>query len=67
MRLGTGYFVDFAAARRYYQRQGEPDPDLATKHREGLIHIGQRPKGLPGDRIYLDPREGRWIIDDGKP
>ena len=60
-RYGTGYFTSYSAALRYY---GNPET-VHAKAAAGEIHTGARPPLKPGDRLLVDPSEGRYVIEEG--
>ena len=65
LRLGTPYFVSKAAAVRYYRPYGYDNTRAAVERKlaEGEIHIGMPPL-REGQTCYLDPSEGRYIIEE---
>lgn len=62
-RYGTSYFTNYSSALRYY---GDPET-VRTKAAAGEIHTGKRPPLKPGDRLLVDPSEGRYIVEEGAP
>lgn len=64
-RIGTSHFVSRAAAERYYRDYGYSDVAEAVTRKlaEGEIHIGKPMTCEPDERITLDAREGRYVIE----
>jgi hypothetical protein len=65
MKIGTNYFLSFAAAVRYYRDYHGNDACIVVpqKLRDGEIHIG-RPILKPGQRLVLIDNGTRYAIED---
>lgn len=62
-RYGTHHFVSRAAAIRYYARQGIDAHDVDEMLKEGAIAFGA-PTPPPGNRVIIEPSEGRYFIEE---
>ena len=63
MRYGTSYFINQAAAIRYYRDQGYDADAIGQKFADGEIHTG-KPPVKSGQRVLLDRTEGRYFIEE---
>jgi hypothetical protein len=61
-RIGTSYFVDEAAAVRYYADVHMTRADVRRKLVEGEIHLGE-PSLKAGERLRLIDRGTRYAIE----
>jgi hypothetical protein len=66
MNWGTSHFVSADAALAYYRAQNLDAIDIARKLKDGEIAIGEPPLQA-GETLFLNKREGRYFIQDGKP
>jgi hypothetical protein len=64
MIVGTSYFVNKAAAVRYYAYEHATESNIDRKLAEGLIHIGEPPT-KPGEWLKLIDDGTRYAVDDG--
>lgn len=68
LRYGTAHFADRLAAVAYYRGQGFASREAAfaavnSKHAAGEIAFGAPPCPA-GGRVYLDPVEGRYWVEE---
>jgi hypothetical protein len=66
-RWGTSHFVSYEKATNYYSSPcygySNTHEAVDRKLREGEIHIGP-PTAKAGQKITLEPKEGRYWIED---
>lgn len=65
MRMGTSHFVTRNDADVYYAILGYSPADVQSKLDAGEINIG-KPEARSTDTVLLDPKEGRYHIEDNK-
>lgn len=67
MIVGTAWFVNKAAAIRYYREYEFNNAESAVERKlaEGQIHIGQPPL-KSGEALLLIDNGTRYAIDDGE-
>ena len=63
MMIGTCNFATFEDAVLYYKKQQIGEQQVLRKLKSGEIQIG-KPRIRKGERLHIDPKEGRYIIEE---